>query len=379
MKIIFLTPEYPHGETGHAGGIGTSIRGLASALCELGHEVRVLVYGQVSDGEFTDGQVLIHKVRNVKLKGLSWYLTRKKLQRIINQLHSDGKADIVEAPDWTGITAFMNITCPVAVRLHGSDTYFCHIEGRKVKWFNRFLERNALKTADLHLSVSAFTAHLTNDLFGFSHPYHIVPNGVDGSRFVASPPGPDQVILYFGSLIRKKGVLELPLIFNYIHRQYPAARLLLAGKDVPDIQTGQPSTWQLMQPLFEPKAKQNVEYLGAIPYEMMGEVIGRAALCVFPSFAEAFPVSWIEAMASAKAIVASSIGWAPEVIDDGENGWLVHPQQHETYAERVVSILQNPALMRTFGDNAREKVLTQFDIRSIAKKNVTAYKTALDG
>ena len=41
--------------------------------------------------------------------------------------------DIVEAADWTGITAFMKFNCPLILRLHGSDTYFCHLEKRKLK------------------------------------------------------------------------------------------------------------------------------------------------------------------------------------------------------------------------------------------------------
>ena len=49
MKIGFLTSEYPHEKTGNFGGIGTSIKNLAFALSELGHEVVVLVYGQKQD------------------------------------------------------------------------------------------------------------------------------------------------------------------------------------------------------------------------------------------------------------------------------------------------------------------------------------------
>ena len=34
----------------------------------------------------------------------------------------------IEAPDWTGITAFMRLKAPLVIRFHGSDTYFCHLE-----------------------------------------------------------------------------------------------------------------------------------------------------------------------------------------------------------------------------------------------------------
>ena len=52
MKIAFLTPEYPHARTGNSGGIGTSIKNLAESLTTLGHNVRILVYGQKEDAVF---------------------------------------------------------------------------------------------------------------------------------------------------------------------------------------------------------------------------------------------------------------------------------------------------------------------------------------
>jgi len=57
-------------------------------------------------------------------------------------------------PDWTGISAFMNLKCPIVIKCHGSDTYFCALEKRKQKFKNYFLEKKALKSADYILSVS---------------------------------------------------------------------------------------------------------------------------------------------------------------------------------------------------------------------------------
>lgn len=102
MKIAFLTPEYPHSKTGNSGGIGTSIKNLAASLVAQGHAARVLVYGQQEEGLFDDHGVIVQRIQNIKVKGLSWYLTRKKLERIINQLYSQDGLDLVEAADWTG-------------------------------------------------------------------------------------------------------------------------------------------------------------------------------------------------------------------------------------------------------------------------------------
>ncbi len=375
MKIAFLTPEFPHPRTGTSGGIGTSIKNLSKGLTDAGHQVVVLVYGQDRDEFFEDNGVAFHRIKNRKIKGFSWLLTRKKIQRLINRLWREGKIELVEAPDWTGITAFMNIQCPVIVRLNGSDTYFCHLENRPVKWFNRLCEKTALRNADALLSVSQYTAEVTTNLFRLYRPFEIIPNSIDTSLFAASAPVKNQKILYFGTLIRKKGLLELPHIFNELHKTNPLAELILVGRDSSDTTTGNPSTWAMMQPLFTVEALARVTYLGSVPYDEIRKHIPEAAVCVFPSFAEALPVSWIEAMAMRKAIVASDIGWAKEVIEDGKSGFLVHPENHREFARKIALLLDDESLRDKVGSDARGRAIDKFDIGPVARQNIQFYQS----
>jgi glycosyltransferase involved in cell wall biosynthesis len=378
MKIAFLTPEYPHPLTGHSGGIGTSIKNLAQALAEKGFQPTILVYGKSEDVFFEENGIHFYGIKNVKFKGFSWYLTRKKIEKLINNLCIQKKIDIVEAPDWTGITSFINLRCPVVIRENGSDTYFCHLDGRKVKPINFFHEKKALKRADAIISVSQFTGQLTNNLFGLHRDFTVIPNSINTAYFHSDHKHPDnQQILYFGSLIRKKGLLELALIFNEVVETNPYAELILIGKDVRDIMTGNNSTWEMMRALFTAKALKNVVYYGPKPYEEMNMFIETAAVCVFPSFAEALPVSWLEAMAMGKAIVASDIGWAKEMIDDGNSGFLVHPLNRTVFAKKINAILADRALKESLGENARIKVGHDFDAQKIVERNLLFYKNLL--
>jgi glycosyltransferase involved in cell wall biosynthesis len=315
---------------------------------------------------------------------LSWLLTRKKLERIINQLYAHKEIDLVEAPDWTGITSFIQPEkCPIVIRLNGSDTYFCHLEHRPVKWNNQFHEKRALQKADGLISVSQYTAEVTNEVFGLKKEFTIIPNSIDTTLFKKSdsaeliPPLGGKGVLYFGSLIRKKGLLELPLIFNEVIRKNPEAQLILVGKDVPDIVSGKVSTWQMMQELFTVEALQNVRYLGSVPYKEIKKQIALARVCVFPSFAEALPVSWIEAMALQKSIVASNIGWAKEVIDNGVDGFLVNPKEHQEYAKRILALLENPELQKQFGIASRQKIVTTFSMQIVAKQSILFYENII--
>jgi len=378
MNIGFLTSEFPHPKTGSAGGIGTSIMNLSKGLVQLGHQVTILVYGQKEDAVFTEDHIVYHQIKNVKIKGLSRYLTQKKIEKYINSLVKKEQLDLVEAADWTGITSFIKPICPLIVRLHGSDTYFCHLDNRPVKAINKFHEKRALQNADALLSVSQFTATLTNEVFGQSQSYTIIPNAVNSQAFLASGEiSEENTVLYFGTLIRKKGALELPLIFNQLHQKNPEAKLVLIGRDSNDIVSGNASTWKMMQELFDPEALKNVNYRGSVPYSEMRENIIKAAICIFPTFAEALPVSWLEAMAMEKAIVASDIGWAGEIVEDGKNGLLAHPQNHTEYAAKINLLLSDSDKRLAIGKAAKRRILETFDLPVISRKNIGFYESVL--
>jgi glycosyltransferase involved in cell wall biosynthesis len=376
MNIAFLTSEYPHQKTGNSGGIGTSIKNLAQSLNSFKHNVHVLVYGQLEDAVFIDEGIKIHQIKNIKVKGLSWLFTAKKIEKIINTLHQNKEIDLVEAPDWTGITAFINPKkCPIVIRLNGSDAYFCHLDNRPVKWWNKFQEKRALQNANAHISVSQFTADLTNKIFNQNKNYTIIPNGIIKENFTSNNTQNNSCsILYFGTLIRKKGLLELPLIFNKVIEQVPEAKLILVGGDSYDKKTKNQSTWQMMQSLFTDKSFANTSYLGKMPYENIQEHIQKATICVFPSFAEALPVSWLEAMAMGKAVVTSNIGWAKEIIDNNTDGFLVNPKDHEAFANAIIKLLKDNDLRNAISKNAENKINQKFTTDVIVEQNINFYK-----
>lgn len=376
MKIAFLTSEYPHPKMGLSGGIGTSIFNLSNGLTLLGHQVSILVYGQQEDEFFMEDSISYYRIKNIKLKGFSRFLTQKKIERLINKLVKDNKIDLLEAPDWTGITSGIKPKCPVVIRLNGSDTYFCHLDQRPVKIRNKLYEKRALQNADALLSVSQFTADVTKELFSLQSDFTVIPNSINMNYFSLDDTiqVQDNSILYFGTLIRKKGLLELPLIFNEVFKKNKNAKLILIGRDAYDIISGNASTWKMMQSLFDENALQNVTYLGSVSYDKIKQYISVSTVCVFPTFAEALPVSWIEAMALQKAIVASDIGWATEVIEDSVDGFLSHPKNHNLFANRILELLDNPKLRSQLGVAARQKVADKFSIEVVAKRSADFYQ-----
>ncbi|WP_044398993.1 glycosyltransferase family 4 protein [Lacinutrix sp. Hel_I_90] len=380
MHIAFITPEYPHPNIKYAAGIATSIKNLAIALVQKGVKVTVFTYHQERDVVFEDSGVVIHSIQKKSYELFTWFKYRKYLQNYINTIIKKETIDLLEAPDWTGVTAFMRFRVPLVIRFHGSDAYFCKLDNRRQKFKNFVFEKIALKGGQAYIAPTTFAGAETQKIFGLNiNKIKTIHHGLQLERFVNETPQDFEVntILYIGTIIRKKGVLELAQIFNTVLETNSKAKLVLIGGDAPDIKTGSDSTYKLMEKLFSDKAKPKVNYLGKIPYSEVKSHIKKAQVCVFPSFAETLGMVTIESMALQKPVVNTNMGWAQELIDDGVNGYLVHPADIEGYAKRITMLLNDVKLCASIGKAARKKVETTFDIEKQVGKNIDFYRAVL--
>lgn len=380
MHIAFLTPEYPHEKVAHVAGIGTSIRNLIVALAQKKVKVSVFVYGQQEDALIVEDGITIHLIQNRKYKFMGWFCHRKYLQNYLNKHILSQKIDAVEAPDWTGITAFMRLKAPLIIRFHGSDTYFCHIEKRHQKLKNYWFEKLAVQNAEAFIAPTTYAGNISKKLFGIKNKLvQTIHYGLELNRFENPNPALFEkgLLLYIGTVIRKKGVFELPEIFKKVRLLFPEAKLVLIGGDSSDVQTGSHSTWQMLQKEFDTNDLEKVTYLGKIPYQDIQNYIKQAHVCIFPSFAETLGMVTIESMALQKPVVNTNIGWAQELIADGETGFLVHPQDHTLYADKILELLADSNLCLTMGGNARKRVEAIFDIEKIAQQNILFYQSII--
>ncbi len=377
MHIAFLTPEYPHSRVTAAAGIGTSIQNLVTALVGEGVQVSLFIYGQKEDAILSENGVKIHLIASKRYSIFTWYHYRKYLQNYLNRYVQEDQIDAIEAPDWTGITAFMKLDKPLIIRLHGTDAYFCHLEKRRQKWKNFLLEKLAIQKATAFIAPSEFAAKITQHIFRIKNKtIAILPSGLSLEQFHNPKPAEFEkgLLLYVGTIIRKKGVLELPLILEKVMEKCPEAELVIIGSDSYDLKTDSESTWLLMQNALNGQLYSKVKHLGKVPYQQVQDYIRKANVCVFPTFAETQGMVTIESMAMQKPVVNSNIGWAQELIEEGVSGYLVHPKDHEKYAERIVQLLQDDTLCLAMGQEARAKVERDFDIKKLVPKNIAFYK-----
>jgi starch synthase len=109
---------------------------------------------------------------------------------------------------------------------------------------------------------------------------------------------------------------------------------------------------------------------------------------VCPSIYEPFGLVNVEAMACQAAVVASAVGGIPEIVVEGETGYLVHfepgndpfgsPRDPERFArelaDRVNALVADPELARRFGEAGRKRVVEHFSWSAIAEETAALYR-----
>ncbi|WP_299667495.1 glycosyltransferase family 4 protein [uncultured Polaribacter sp.] len=375
MHIGFITPEYPSTHfAGRIGGIGTFTKGLSKELVKLGNTVTIFIYSQKKNIIIIENGITIYFIKKKTMPLFTWFSNRKYFNDYVNAIVDKENIQILEAPEWTGFTAFMKFKCPLILRLHGSDTYFCHLEGRKVKFKNKFFEKRALLGATKLIGVSNFVGSKTKELFNINNPIDTIYNAIDVAFF---KPNHKKIIpkslLYFGTVIRKKGVLQIAAVFNKIVEIDTAVTLKIIGNDSLDSLT-QESTLELFKNSLSKKALNKFVYVNSLFQEDLIIEIQQAEIILLPSFAEAFPMTWLEAMAMEKKIITSNIGWANELMIDGETGYTIDPNNIVDFKSKILVLLNNKGNTKFMGKNARDRIINFFNIEKIITLNVNYYE-----
>ncbi len=106
---------------------------------------------------------------------------------------------------------------------------------------------------------------------------------------------------------------------------------------------------------------EKIEWRGFVSYSKVPEALAQIDIFVYPSWHEGFGRSIMEALAMEKAVVATRVGGIPDLISDGENGFLVSPHNPEKLARKIKELAENEGLREKFGKSGREYVAKNFE------------------
>ena len=105
-------------------------------------------------------------------------------------------------------------------------------------------------------------------------------------------------------------------------------------------------------------------FVGKVPHDEVLARMAASTVCVVPSRSEAFGLVNIESMAMGTPVVASRVGGIPEIIRDGQDGFLVPPDDPQALADRLGLILRDPTLRAQMSQSARQHFLECFELRA---------------
>jgi glycosyltransferase involved in cell wall biosynthesis len=199
---------------------------------------------------------------------------------------------------------------------------------------------------------------------------HIVPNGIDLEKFTPDKPSPIQEsILYYilavGNFVPLKGHDILLDAFSRIAIRHPDVHLVLAGG-------AQQGDWlaYLKKRAIELGLDERTHFLTDVPHGQIPALIRGAVLFAHSSHREGLPLVLLEAGAMGRAIVATSVGGIPEIIEDGVTGILVKPHNQDELTYSIERLLADDQLREQLGKALQQKVQQQFTIENMCSKYI---------
>lgn len=196
-------------------------------------------------------------------------------------------------------------------------------------------------------------------------------SGVDVElfRYTPEPIGVPMVMLA-SRMLRDKGVVELVDAARLLRKWKVNCRVVLVGEPDP----GNPAT-VTTEELFFWVNEGVVEWWGQ--KEEMEKVLPLAAIVVLPSYREGLPKVLLEAASAGRPIVATDVPGCREAVHEGNNGYLVPPQDHFQLAEAIRRLVEDPVLRARMGANSREMAIKEFRIERVVANTLSVYDELL--
>jgi len=362
------------------GGSGVVATELAQALAEGGDEVHVISYAMPARLSLGGPRLFFHPVA-VGLYPLLEYppyslALATKMVDVVRQHKLDLLHVHYAVPNAVSAVLAREILEPYEIRvittLHGTDVT---LVGNDPSYLET--TRFGIMRSDAVTAVSESLRLATNEQIGNGKDIRVIPNFVDASRYLAvrDEPGArrwaregEQVLVHVSNFRRIKRVLDVVRIFHQISRRR-LVRLLLVGEG--------PELGRAEQLCRDLGISDQVVFMGTV--SAIEPVLVHADLLFLPSETESFGLAALEAMACEVPVIASNIGGLPEVVVDGQSGFLRPVGDIDAMVAAAETLLSNEDLRREFGRNGRARAIEHFGQKEIVGRYRELYDEVVEG
>jgi starch synthase len=400
MKIALFTNEFP---PNIYGGAGVHIDFLSQELAKLGN-VEVRCFGDqesVTDAMTVLGiQSSLTKPNDSDNSHLKMF---HNLSKNVEMSQHTTEADVIHCHTWythlAGIFSRELLQSPLILTTHSLETHRpWKVEQLGNGYFlSRWIEHHAYNTADGIIAVSEQMKTDVIEAYGVaSEKVTVIHNGIDPD-FYAPTFDPDLLneyginpdipfVLFVGRITRQKGISQL--IAAAKHFDENCQIVLCAGApDTPEIAK---ETEALIGDL-KTHRKGVILISEMLPREKIKVLYSHARVFACPSLYEPFGIINLEAMSCETPVVGSAVGGIPEIIVEGETGYLIeleslsrtdfNPKAPEVFqrnfAAKVNLLLRDENLALQMGKAGRKRVLEKFSWTAIAKTTYDYYEEVI--
>ena len=259
--------------------------------------------------------------------------------------------------------------CRTIFHLHGAE--FDRFAGAESGLARRWWIRHTLECSSVVIALS-------NNWAVFLRAYAPAARIVVVPNSVPLPPNAELDrtkeragrILFLGRVDAGKGVFELLEAVASLAPAFPQVHLVIGG--VGDLD-------RVRRRAFELGIGERISLPGWMRGAAKQRQLSLAQVFCLPSHAEGLPMALLEAMAAAKAVLASTVGGIPEAVADGVNGRLVAPGDAGALAGALGALLADCALRARLGDQARATVRERFSTATALGQLSTLYRELAAG
>lgn len=382
MKVVLTSVRYPPAP----GGAETHVHALATGLAKRGHDVVVHTSDLFTEYPF-ERRALPAEVDGVRV-------VRHRARRLANAwtiLPDMGRALAGEKPDVFHAHSYgyhHTLLTARAARRTGTPLVFTpHFHppwsmeggaGRRLlrAMFDPTLGQSVVSAADRLIGVSSgemgvMQRHLRID----GEKVRIIPNGFHASGFVPTPDAGkfreafgltngEKLVFFAGRLASNKGLQHLVSAFDRIRAKHPDARLVLAGQD---------QGWRArLDAMGVP-----ILFTGHLDDATYRSALAAADVLVLPSEWEAFGIVLAEAMACGTPCIATRVGGAPDVVQDGITGRLVEYGDAAALALAMDELLADDALRASMGAAGVARAFAEFSWDAVVERTEALYAELL--
>jgi glycosyltransferase involved in cell wall biosynthesis len=357
----------------HVGGAERQLQQLAPRLQDLGFDLHILTRHEkgLKRFEVIDG-VPVHRLPASGPK--AWAAATFTLAALWKLLRL--RPDVIHAHEILTPASIAMYSKPILHRpilvkiLRGGARGDVYKVKRRPFWKSRM--RRLIRAVDAFIVISQ---EIDEELAVLDVPPQkriFLPNGVDAAR--CSPvseerkrklraslslPARAAIVMYAGRLVPEKRVDHLLKTWPQVRSKFPLAHLLVVGGGEE-------------QSRLEAMQVDGVQFTGqvedAVPY------LQASDLFVLPSSTEGLSNSMLEAMSCSLPVLATSVGGAPDVIEQQVSGWLIPAEDVNSLQQGLERLLGDQALRSSLGSNARQRIISSFSLDSVALRLAGQYQ-----